>query len=201
MKKWGKLTVLLNIESLPDEQRDLINEINCMLADYPNIDENAMNRRIALVIHQEIDFYLKHLRWSFESPEGNDTCDIIRDFSRHKKDESIFFLIDQAAQFVYQNQLILSIYQRLLKQLPDLQTYVDNKLNKLKNQNHRSLCDTANRKKNVDEISKVFISVQKSFSIFSPKSLKPFRIIDEDERLHISSKDKKACVTEFLSKI
>ena len=55
MKKWGKLTVLLNIESLPDEQRDLINEINCMLADYPNIDEHAMNRRIALVIHQEID--------------------------------------------------------------------------------------------------------------------------------------------------
>ena len=193
--------MVLTIESLPYEQRDLINKINRKLADYPNIDEHAMNRRIALVIHQEIDFYLKHLRWSFESPEGNDTCDIIRDFSRHKKDESIFFPIDQAAQFVYQNQLTLSIYQRLLKQLPDLQIDVDNKLNKTKNQNHRSLCDTVNRKKNVDAISKVFISVQKSFSIFSPKSLKPFRIIDEDERLHISSKDKKACVTEFLSKI
>ena len=193
--------MVINIESLPYEQRDLINKINLKLADYPNIDEHAMNRRIALVIHQEIDFYLNHLRWSFESPEGNDTCDIIRDFSRHKKDESIFFLIDQATQFVYQNQLTLSIYQRLLDQLPDLQTHVDNNLNKLKNQNHRSLCATENPKKNVDAISKVFISVQKSYSIFSPKSLEPFRIIDEDKRLHISSKDKKACVTEFLSKI
>ena len=152
--------MVLTIESLPDEQRDLINKINLRLADYPNIDEHAMNRRIALVIHQEIDFYLKHLRWSFESPEGNDTCDIIRDFSRHKKDESIFFLIDQAAQFVYQNQLTLSIYQLLLAQLPYHQIDVDRYLNKLKDQNHRSLRDSANPEKHVDVISNVFISVQ-----------------------------------------